>query len=78
MQPPYGMRIEPLGIFPKKWFGESKRGKMEWFFLVRIKIEGGSETQQRRFCIRTCNAFGQGRRVISEYSIGTYPRYSWR
>ncbi|MCM4163002.1 MULTISPECIES: GH92 family glycosyl hydrolase [unclassified Arenibacter] len=46
--------------------------KEEWNgFLGRIKIEGGSETQQRRFYTDLWHAL-QGRRVISDFN-GAYP-----
>jgi len=46
--------------------------KEEWNgFLGRINIEGGSETQQRRFYTDLWHAL-QGRRVISDIN-GTYP-----
>ncbi|WP_246474152.1 GH92 family glycosyl hydrolase [Arenibacter arenosicollis] len=46
--------------------------KAEWNgFLGRIKIEGGSETQQRRFYTDLWHAL-QGRRVISDFN-GAYP-----
>ncbi|MCM4170830.1 glycoside hydrolase family 92 protein [Arenibacter sp. TNZ] len=53
----------------QKVVGEAKE---EWNgFLGRIKIEGGSETQQRRFYTDLWHAL-QGRRVISDIN-GAYP-----